>query len=189
MGAGSAPTTPRPTSPSPAARVPRSPRTISSELLACILLVCNGLQPVGSAVGRGSDVDGHVDHISFGGGAMPVLLVRREVDDAPGFDLYGRLALSRSTAGARDHVEYLTLRMGVPVRTAPGSNRTRLTATSGEAPTGAASLHTVPVNQSSGPGPVCISCAVTTFIGSSLRLVSGFRYQVTGLSWCLTPEA
>jgi hypothetical protein len=48
---------------------------------------------------------------------MPVLLVRREVDDAPGFDLYGRLALSRSTAGARDHVEYLTLRMGVPVRT------------------------------------------------------------------------
>src|SRR5215208_4940844 len=105
MEAGSAPTTPRPTSPSPAVRAPRSPRTTSSEQLACILMTCNGLQPVGDAVGRHGDVDGHVDHVGVRSGAVPVLLVRREVDYTSGIDLYGWLALSRSTAGSCDYVE------------------------------------------------------------------------------------
>src|SRR5215218_4192766 len=51
---------------------------------------------------------------------MPVLLVRREVDDTSGFDLDGRLALSRSAAGASDDVEDLTFRVSMPVRTGAG---------------------------------------------------------------------
>src|SRR5215207_148775 len=84
---------------------------------AGVLFVGNGVQPVGAAVGRGGDIDGHVDHVGLWGGAMPVLLVRGEVDDATGLDIDGRLAFLRCPAGACDHVEDLTFRVGMPVRT------------------------------------------------------------------------
>jgi hypothetical protein len=44
-----------------------------------------------------------------------VLLVRGEIDDATRLDLDGTFAFFASAAGARDYVEDLPLRMGVPV--------------------------------------------------------------------------
>jgi hypothetical protein len=44
-----------------------------------------------------------------------VLLVRGEIDDATRLDLDGNFAFFARAAGARDYVEDLPLRMGVPV--------------------------------------------------------------------------
>src|SRR5215218_7029563 len=66
---------------------------------------------------------------------------------------------------------------------APGSKRTRFTATSGGSPTGAPSLHTVPVNQSSGPRAVCMSLGVMTFMGG---LPSVGSYQPSAIGFQLS---
>jgi hypothetical protein len=56
-----------------------------------------------------------MDHVRFWCGAVPVLLVRGEIDDATRLDLDGIFAFLARAAGARDYVEDLALRMGVPV--------------------------------------------------------------------------
>src|ERR1700756_4034622 len=45
---------------------------------------------------------------------MPVLLARRNPDHVAGLDFLDRLALGLKAADARDHVERLSERMGVP---------------------------------------------------------------------------
>src|SRR5829696_4036875 len=85
-----------------------------------VLIVRDGLQPLRAALGRVGDVYGHVDHVGFWGGAVPVFLAWGEVDDASGFHLDGWLALLRRPAGTGYDVEDLAFRVGVPVRAGAG---------------------------------------------------------------------
>src|SRR3712207_6261820 len=89
--------------------------------IARVLFVRNRLHPVGTAFGAQRRAYGYVDHEGVGPRAVPVPLVRGEVDDVSGLYLDDGLAFSLCPTGAGNDVEELALRVGVPVRA-----RTRL---------------------------------------------------------------
>jgi len=81
---------------------------------AAILLVGHLFQPVGmDAVKR--LLHGDMCHRRFRGSTVPVLFISRKRDDVAGPDLLYRPAPALREAGARDDVERLAKRMGVPM--------------------------------------------------------------------------
>jgi hypothetical protein len=93
-----------------------------------------------------------------------VLLGGGEVDDVSGSYLDHLLTFLLCQPFTGYYVEDLTLRMRVPqlVR-APGSKNTRKMPASGDEPA-AASIHTTPVNHSSGPRRISEFRVETTFM-------------------------
>jgi hypothetical protein len=87
-----------------------------------------------------------------GGGAVPVPLVGRRVDDVASADLLDGAAAGLYQPLAVGHVEGLADGVGVPRGAGAGVNRTALTRTrEGSSPRAIASMKTSPENHSAGP--------------------------------------
>src|SRR5205807_8252073 len=61
-------------------------------------------------------LDGDVGHEAFGGGAVPVVFARLEVDPVAGADLLDRAALALAAPKALGDVDRLAVGVGVPGR-------------------------------------------------------------------------
>src|ERR1700677_2416257 len=79
-----------------------------------------GTPPMGRLV-RGALAHGDVAHEMLRGGAVPVLFVRRRVDDVARTDLVTILPAALNQADALRDVEGLPETVGVPGRAGPGS--------------------------------------------------------------------
>src|SRR6185295_17540168 len=81
---------------------------------AAVLLVADVLAPGHGAAGLVVLVHGDVGHEAVRGGAVPVVLARREEHAVAGADLFDRAAFALAAADALGDEDRLAVRVGVP---------------------------------------------------------------------------